>query len=206
MKRILFVDDEPKVLDGLKRMLYTFRRDWEMVFVTSGQEALTQLSSSNFDVVITDVRMPEMNGIELLAEVRERHPQVVRMVLSGAADQELTISSVTVAHQYLAKPCEATRLRETVDRALNLRVMLEDPALQKVVSRIHSLPSIPTVYRQLMEAVQSPDTTPKEIGGIVAQDVAMTAKVLQLVNSSFFGTTRQITRPTEAVIYLGTST
>ena len=206
MKRVLFVDDDPKVLDGLKRMLYPYRKDWDMVFAASGQKALEQLDISNFDVVITDVRMPEMNGIELLAEVRERHPQVVRMVLSGAADQELTISSATVAHQYLAKPCDPTKLRETVERALNLRVMLDDPALKEVVSRIHSLPSIPMVYRQLMEAVQSPDTSPKEIGRIVARDVAMTAKVLQLVNSAFFGTTRRITNPTDAVIYLGTST
>ena len=206
MKRILFVDDEPKVLEGLKRMLYAYRKDWDMVFVGSGEDALRELSGSHFDVLITDMRMPRMNGLELLAQVVERYPQVVRMVLSGTADTEITLSSVTLAHQYLAKPCDATALRATVERALNLRIMLDDPGLKQLVSRTHSLPSIPAVYTKLMAAVQSPDVTPKEIGQIISQDLAMSAKVLQLVNSAFFGAQRRITNPTEAVIYLGIET
>jgi HD-like signal output (HDOD) protein len=206
MKRILFVDDEPKVLEGLRRMLYAYRNDWEMVFVGSGHEALKALAESHFDVLITDVRMPEMNGIQLLTEVVDRYPEIVRMVLSGQSDQDITLSSVTLAHQYLAKPCDATVLRATVDRALNLRIMLNDPALKQIVSRVHSLPSVPMVYSQLIKAVQSPNATPKEIGQIIAKDLAMSAKVLQLVNSSFFGVQRRITSPTEAVIYLGTET
>ena len=206
MKRILFVDDEPNVLDGLKRMLYAFRNDWDMVFVSSGQEALRQMEQSSFDVLITDARMPQMSGIALLTEVVDRYPQTVRMVLSGTADTEITLSSVTLAHQYLAKPCDARTLRATVERALNLRVMLDDPGLKQLVSRIHTLPSIPTVYTELMQAVQSPDVAPKEIGLIIEKDLAMSAKVLQLVNSAFFGTQRRITNPSQAVIYLGTET
>ncbi len=206
MKRILFVDDEPRVLEGMKRMLYPYRNDWDMVFVSSGAEALQQLSQSHFDVLITDMRMPGMNGIELLSQVVDRFPQVVRMVLSGTADTEITLSSVTLAHQYLSKPCDAKTLRATVERALNLRVMLNDPGLKQLVSRTHSLPSIPSVYTRLMKAVQDPEVTPKEIGQIISQDLAMSAKVLQLVNSAFFGTQRRITNPTDAVIYLGTET
>jgi len=206
MKRILFVDDEPKVLEGLKRMLYSYRKDWDMVFVSSGEQALQQLSQDHFDVLITDMRMPGMNGIDLLTQVVERHPQVVRMVLSGTADTEITLSSVTLAHQYLAKPCDAGALRATVERALNLRVMLDDPGLKQLVSRTHSLPSIPSVYTKLMKAVQSPEVTPKEIGQIISQDLAMSAKVLQLVNSAFFGTQRRISNPADAVIYLGIET
>jgi HD-like signal output (HDOD) protein len=206
MKRILFVDDEPKVLDGLKRMLYAYRKDWDMVFVGSGEQALREMAESHFDVLITDMRMPGMNGLELLAQVVERFPQVVRMVLSGTADTEITLSSVTLAHQYLAKPCDAGALRATVERALNLRIMLDDPRLKQLISRTHSLPSIPSVYAELMQAVQSPDVTPKEIGQIISKDLAMSAKVLQLVNSAFFGAQRRITSPTDAVIYLGIET
>lgn len=206
MKRILFVDDEPKVLEGLKRMLYAYRKDWDMVFVSSGEQALQQLSQDHFDVLITDMRMPGMNGIDLLTHVVQQYPQVVRMVLSGTADTEITLSSVTLAHQYLAKPCDAGALRATVERALNLRVMLDDPGLKQLVSRTHSLPSIPSVYAKLMKAVQSPEVTPKEIGQIISQDLAMSAKVLQLVNSAFFGAQRRISNPADAVIYLGIET
>jgi len=206
VKRILFVDDEPRVLDGLKRMLYPLRAEWQMAFVSSGHEALRSLSEAEYDVLVTDVRMPGMSGIELLSEVVKRYPQVVRLVLSGTADQELTLRSVTLAHQYLVKPCDAAKLRATVERAFGLRVMLEDRALKQLVSRIHSLPSIPATYLNLMEALQSPEVSPKDIGRIVSQDIGMTAKILQLVNSAFFGVCRRITNPAEAVVYLGIDT
>lgn len=206
MKRILFVDDEPKVLDGLRRMLYAYRHEWDMLFAGSAREALDALAQARFDVLITDVRMPEMSGLELLAQVRDRYPEIVRMVLSGQSDREITLSSVTLAHQYLSKPCDAATLRATVDRALNLRVILEDPALKQVISRIHSLPSIPAVYTELINTLQSPNASPKEIGQIIAQDIGMSAKVLQLVNSAFFGVQRRITNPADAVIFLGIET
>jgi putative nucleotidyltransferase with HDIG domain len=206
VKRILFVDDEPRVLEGLKRMLYPFRRDWNMTFVTSGQEALKLMDESEFDVVVTDVRMPQMTGIQFLSEVVKKHPQVVRMVLSGMADKEVTLPSVMLAHQYLDKPCDPKVLRATVERAFNLRVMLANPELKQLVSRVHSLPSIPSVYTELIQAIQSPDVSAKEIGRIIGQDLAMTAKILQLVNSAFFGVRRQVTSAAEAVIYLGVDT
>jgi putative nucleotidyltransferase with HDIG domain len=206
MKRILFVDDEPRALDGLRRMLYPFRNDWEMVFVSSGREALQQLEASEFDVLMTDIRMPEMTGIELLAEVANRHPGVVRMVLSGTADQDMTLRSVTLAHQYLMKPCDAKTVRAKVEHALNFHPTLENPALMQVISRLHSLPSIPAVYMKLMEALQSPAVSIAEVGQIISQDLGMTARVLQLVNSAFFGISRHITTPAEAAVYLGIDT
>jgi putative nucleotidyltransferase with HDIG domain len=164
------------------------------------------MSASEFDLLVTDARMPVMSGIELLSEVVNRYPQVMRIVLSGTADQEVTLSSVSLAHQYLIKPCNAETLRATVERVFRLRAVLTDPALKQLVSKVRSLPSIPAVYVKLMQAMQSPEITPLEVGRIVAQDMGMTAKILQLVNSSFFGVSRKIANPAEAVIYLGTET
>ena len=206
MRRILFVDDQPNVLDGLKRMLHPYRHEWDMVFVSTAAEALQRFSEAHFDVLVSDVRMPLMNGMQLLATVRDLYPQTVRIVLTGQAGQELTLSSVSLAHQYLAKPCDPATLRATVERALNLRVMLEDPALKQVVTSVHSLPSLPTIYTRLMTVVQSPDASAKDIGDIIAQDLGMSAKILQLVNSSFFGVKRRVSNPAEAVVYLGIET
>ena len=203
MKRVLFVDDEQRVLDGLKRMLYPLRNEWRMAFATSGREALELLDQSEYDVLVTDLRMPEMSGVELLASVASRHPQVVRMVLSGVADQEVALRSATLAHQYLVKPCDAATLRTTVGRAFSLRVMLDDAALKKLISSMHNLPSVPSVYLRLMEVLRSLEVSPREIAEVVSQDISMTAKVLQMVNSALFGIQRQIADPTQAVIYLG---
>ncbi|MFN7992491.1 MAG: response regulator [Bryobacteraceae bacterium] len=206
MKRVLFVDDEQKVLDGLKRMLYPMRNEWAMTFVSSGHDALDALSRAEYDLMITDLRMPGMNGIELLTEVVKSYPEVVRIVLSGTADQEITLRSTALAHQFLLKPCDTSILRNTVDRAFKLRAMFESPEMKQVVSTVHKLPSVPALYVQLVNAIQSPDSSAAEIGRLIKQDVGMTAKVLQLVNSAFFGVRRQIADPAEAVIYLGAET
>jgi putative nucleotidyltransferase with HDIG domain len=206
VNRILFVDDEPNVLAGLKRMLYSLRNEWDMKFVTSGAEALQCLSESPFEVLVTDVRMPGMSGVELLEQVVKLHPEVIRMVLSGTADVEITLQCVSLSHQYLLKPCDAQTLRATVQRAFCLRVLLYNPALRGLISQIQSLPSIPAVYGELTTVLRSSDASPQAVGRIMARDMGMTAKVLQLVNSAFFGIRREIANPVDAVVYLGMET
>ena len=206
MNRILFVDDEPRVLDGLRRMLHSLRNDWEMKFVTSGAEALQCLAETQFDVLVTDVRMPEMSGVELLQEVIKQHPQLIRLVLSGTADLELTLQCVSLSHQYLLKPCDAQTLRATIQRAFCLRVLLYNPALRGLIAQLQSLPSIPAVYGELLRVLRTGEASPRTVGRIMGQDMAMTAKVLQLVNSAYFGVSREITNPVDAVVYLGMET
>jgi putative nucleotidyltransferase with HDIG domain len=206
VSRILFVDNESNVLDGLKRMLYGRRHDWQMTFVTSGQAALKCLGEEPFDLVMTAVRMPGMNGIELLREMVSRHPNVIRIVFSGTADAELTLQSVSLAHQYIMKPCDGRALRSALERALCLRVLLHNPMLRDLVLQVQTLPSIPAVYSELVRVLDSTDASPALVGSIMARDMGMTAKVLQLVNSAFFGVSREIVNPVDAVIHLGMET
>ncbi len=206
MKRVLFVDDEPAVLDGLQRMLRVQRHEWEMLFAQSGAEALTLMDGQPVDVVVTDMRMPSMDGAQLLHEVMRRHPQTVRIVLSGHSDKEAALRSVGPTHQYLAKPCDAETLKETVARACALRELLHSEHLKGLVSQVRTLPSLPHLYLKIVEEVQSPDASLQRVGEIIAQDIGMTAKVLQLVNSAFFGLRRHITQPGQAVSLLGLET
>ena len=206
MRRIIFVDDEPKVLEGLKRMLRSMRHGWEMSFVESGAEALAALDAKHYDVVVSDMRMPGMDGAQLLTEVMNRHPQTVRIILSGYADQELVMKSVGAAHQYLSKPCDAETLKHAVGHACSLRDLLSNASLQRIVSQMESLPSLPSLYAELIQELQSPDASIKKVGEIISLDLGMTAKVLQMVNSAFFGLRRNISSPTEAAMFLGIDT
>ncbi len=205
-KRVLFVDDDQKVLDGLKQTLDGVWAGWQVAFSTNGQDALKKLDASEFDIVVTDMRMPGMSGSELLAEVLERHPNVVRIVLSGNLEHDLALRSATTAHQYLVKPCDAATLRGTLDAALRIRSMLISPKLRRLVSRMTSLPSLPSVYANLVKSIEQEDISSRELGEIIAQDVGMTAKILQLANSAFFGLYRYIANPCEAAVYLGVDT
>ncbi|MGD8524532.1 MAG: response regulator, partial [Desulfobacterales bacterium] len=205
-RQVLFVDDEQLVLKGLQRMLRSMRREWNMHFVTSGQAAMGIIERHPIDAVVTDMQMPGMNGVQLLAEIMKRHPDIVRIILSGQLDQEMILQTVRSAHQHLAKPCDADLLKSTLSQAFALRDILVDDNLQKLVSRIESLHSLPSLYLEIMEELHSANTSFQKVGKIIAKDVGMTAKILQMVNSAFFGLRRQIASPKEAVSYLGLET
>jgi CheY-like chemotaxis protein len=203
MRRILFVDDEPKVLAWLERMLRSMRHEWEMEFAKSGPEALEALAARPFDVVVSDMRMPGMNGTQLLAEVMQRHPQVVRIILSGNADHETGMKSVGPAHQFLTKPCDVEVVKTTVGRACALRDLLADERLRLLVSQMQSLPSLPSLYEELVRELQLPNASLKRVGEIISKDVGMTAKILQMVNSAFFGLRREVSSIGRALTLLG---
>ena len=205
-KQVLFVDDDSMILQGLKRMLRGLRDEWDMTFVYSGSEALDKMANGVFDVIVTDMRMPEMNGAQLLNEVKKRHPHMVRVILSGQSDNDMIMKTLKSAHQYLAKPCDADALKSTISRAFALRDLLVQEGLKRLVSQMESLPSLPSLYTQIVELIQSPDGSIKQIGEVIAQDLAMTAKILQLVNSAFFGIPRHISNPAQAAGMLGLDT
>ena len=205
-RRIIFVDDEPMVLKGLQRTLRKMRGEWEMTFTSSSKEALDILGSGSFDVIVSDLRMPEMDGMQLLAEVKSKHPQVVRIILSGQVEQESTFKCVQVAHQSLSNPCDADILKHTLNKLFGLRHLLEDESIKRIVSQTETLPSLPEVYTDVISELQSADPSVQKVGEIISTDLAMTAKILHVVNSAFFGLVRKINNPKEAVMLLGTET
>ena len=205
-RRIIFVDDEPMVLKGLQRTLRKMRGEWEMTFTSSSKEALDILGTGSFDVIVSDLRMPEMDGMQLLAEVKSKHPQVIRIILSGQVEQESTFKSVQVAHQSLSKPCDADILKHTLNKLFGLRNLLEDESIKRIVSQTETLPSLPEVYTDVISELQSSDPSVQKVAEIISADLAMTAKILQVVNSAFFGLVRKINNPREAVMMLGTET
>jgi putative nucleotidyltransferase with HDIG domain len=205
-RSILFVDDEKNILHALQRSLHAQRNEWNMYFAPSGPLALTVLEEDPIDVIVTDMRMPGMDGAELLEIVSRRFPNVIRIILSGHTDSEAALRTIHTAHQFLAKPCDVAILRQTIQRTCNLRDILHDPKLIRTITGICKLPSLPGSYLRLTQAMQSPDVSPKVIGDIISQDVSMTAKVLQLVNSAFFSLPTKITNPQRAVTLLGINT
>lgn len=205
-KRILFVDDEPLVLKGLQRTLRKRRTEWDTAFASCGKEALEILDRQSMDVIVSDLKMPEMDGMQLLTEVKARHPRVVRIILSGHTEHEVTLRSVQYAHQNLTKPCDAEVLNQTLTKLFALRDILDDESVKKIVSQIESLPSLPSIYSEIIEEMQLEDPSIKKISDIISKDLSMTAKILQVVNSVFFGLSRKISRPQEAVLLLGLET
>src|SRR5688572_11796143 len=173
-------------------MLRNMRNEWDMEFVDSGARALERMAQTPFDVVVSDMRMPGMDGAELLTRVMERYPSTVRLILSGYADQDLIMRCVGSTHQYLAKPCDPDALKATVTRAVIGDNSLQNESIKRLVSQMERLPSIPSLYVEIVEALQDPGIAMEAVGRIIEKDIAMTAQILKLVNSAFFGLRRQV--------------
>lgn len=204
--RILFVDDEQRLLDGLRRSLRGQRKVWDMHFINGGGEALSLLGQERFDVVVSDLSMPGVDGFKVLEYVKEHQPDCIRIILSGNADVASVVRTIGPSHQFLSKPCTGEQLEEVVNRAMGLRRLLADSRLKQLVGGVENLPTLPKIYEELCDIMQSDQVDLRRVGELVGQDVALTSKVLKLVNSAFFGMRRRIYDPAEAASVLGLET
>jgi len=203
MRSILFVDDEPNILMGLKRMLRPMREKWDMHFASSGREALELMAKTPMDAVVSDMRMPGMDGPELLQRIKRDHPDTIRFALSGYSDQEMIAHAIAPTHRYLTKPCEAEQLVEALEQAMGARELVPNKAIMDKIARIDHLPVLPEIYNRISLELAKGEPSPRDIGDIVAQDVGMSANIMKLVNSAYFGLPRHISAPQQAVIILG---
>jgi HD-like signal output (HDOD) protein/ActR/RegA family two-component response regulator len=204
-QRVLFVDDEPAILSGLGRMLRPLAAEIQSEFAGSGAEALTRLAHAPFDVVVADIRMPVMDGASMLAEVRAAYPDMIRIVLSGHADVCRALCEVPVAHQFIAKPCDAATLRSVIGRSATLRALLRDRALQARSARLGELPGRPKPDSALAERRADPGATSGELAKLLGHDARLAANLLRSVNTAFFALPRRAASIEAALGYLSTN-
>lgn len=185
------------------QILKPLKEEWEMEFVDDPNEALAMMSENPFDAIVTELKLNGMTGLELLGSVWKNHPNTIRLVLSDAADEDTAVKVAATAHQYLSKPSDAIALRSILQRAMALSSLLNNEALQQLASRLDSLPSLPPVYLKVMDELKSPNSSLQAIGKLISEDIGMTAKILQLVNSAFFGVRCRVESPSQAASLLG---
>jgi HD-like signal output (HDOD) protein len=203
--RVLFVDDETRVLEALERVLLDLEDSWETCFLSSGEAALNELSRQQYDVVVCDLRMAGMDGVALLSRVAEIHPRTARIVLSGHSDEEAALKMVHVAHQFLAKPCAAATLHQVIARTAQLTQLMPDRKLQTLVGQVGSLASPPEFHRELTALVEQEQagSSAAELAALIKRDPAMTAKLLQVSSSAFFNTAASVADVETAIMRLG---
>ncbi len=204
-KRILFVEDNPVLLQMYQVMLEHDPR-WDVTVAEGGPQAIELMERQPFDVVVSDLRMPRMNGVDLLEIVRDRFPKVSRIIISGLSDQEEVARSLGATHQFLAKPFDVRSLTSTLDRLRSLDSYLRNDRLKALVGGLTSLPSFPSLYLEIMKELNSENPSVESIAGVIARDPGMTAKMLQIVNSAAIGLSRKVGSPYEAVQFLGFGT
>jgi HD-like signal output (HDOD) protein len=204
--RVLFVDDEQELLEGLRDLLRPRRREWRMDFALGAHAALDKLDEHTYDVVITDMRMPGMDGAALLAEVQQRQPNAIRVVLSGYAEAAAVMRAARVAHRFIGKPCDPAELTRMIERSVALGALTAKEGLRRAAVRATDLPRLPELHRRLVALLDDGDATLEDAATLVEQDIVVCARVLQLANCAFFNRSRPVTGVHEAVAYVGLQT
>ncbi len=186
MKSVLFVDDEPNILEGLKVMLHSVRGEWDITFAASAKEGMQLIQEGReFQVIVSDLQMPEMQGDKFLKLVTEHRPQAVRFVLSGRLDTPNLARAGVVAHQILGKPCDPHHLRARLTRAIALRNQLTECPLRDDLFRMCGIPSVPLVFWELQNEIAQKNPSIDRISTIIERDPSMGAKVLQVAHAAY---------------------
>lgn len=203
---VLLVDDEPHVLSALRRLLR--KEGWKLLLAGSGQEGLKLLAANSVDLVVSDMRMPHMDGAVFLGQVRRQYPQVTRLVLTGYAEREAVQRAFEQAgiHEMIAKPWDDEELKGILRGFLRQQESQEHEArgLHAILSHLGPLPVLPQVYfevRDLLEAGGEPSV--EAIARAILREPVMAAKLLQVANSTFFGQRRHVENVARAVTVLG---
>jgi len=197
-KCILFVDDDPSVLIGLKNLLRRDRNRWDLLFASDGVEALELVRTERVDVIVSDMRMPHMDGATLLNAVKERSPATARIMLSGFAEPEAIARALPALHQLLVKPCASASLRTTIERSL-----AATSASMAPIGSVDRVPSPAATIAALAAVLASPAATIGDAAAIICEDPGLAAKVLQLANSAFFSSGGSTTSIERAVSMIG---
>ena len=202
--RILFVDDEEYILNSLKRSFS--QADYDILTADSGKMGLEILEKQPVDVVISDFKMPEMNGLQFLGQVREKHPHALRAFLSGYVDQLAVIKALTngIATVYFPKPWDDTELKVSIDHILQIQKALKEKKLIELMDSASNLPTLPAMYQKFSQAI-STGASLGQIANLVSEDAVVTARILQISNSAFFGR-GQTASIEQAIMILGLDT
>ncbi|MBK7863768.1 MAG: HDOD domain-containing protein [Archangiaceae bacterium] len=201
LKRILFVDDHRALLTALRHALRPQRARWEMEFVADGNAALAAMAQRPFDVVVSDLKLPDIDGVRLLDQVRAQYPTTARVMLCAVAGPEDVVRAAPVVHRMLPKPFPVPRLESELEQSLETQAHLQDQAMRALIGRIGDIPVVPAIYVELCEASRRADTDVERLATIVARDPAVAAKVMQLAGSAYFGQVPTSLR--QAVFFLG---
>jgi HD-like signal output (HDOD) protein len=203
MRRILLVDAAPAAVAQLQQSLQLLRPQWEVAASTAATAAMVTLSQRRFDAVVCDIGSPALDGPQLLTQVRDRHPNLVRLCLTDSTDDGAFLLAMPVTHQFLGKPCNVENLCEVLDRICSLRDILRSGAIHELIGNLKALPATPHTFQALSEAIARPNAHAADITQIVSNDTALSIKVLQLANSAFYRRGAPVTSIQAAISYAG---
>ena len=189
---VLFVDDNENILQGLRRSLRPMHQEWDVCFAGNGTDALKIMREQHIDVIVSDIRMPGMDGADLLRQVRDSYGHTVRLVLSGQCEEDVITKLLEVSHQYMAKPFDAAVIILTIKSILASRSRLHDEGLKKFITGLAALPTLPQIHKEIVKELSTAQPVVRNVENLFLRDISLVAKIFQVMNSSYFGASQDI--------------
>ena len=201
---IVVVDDEDAILSSLRSL---FRKDgYSMFFFSSPVKALEFLEKNDADLIITDMRMPEMSGSELLERSATICPRAIRLIISGYEEKSVIakVLSTGLARHFIMKPWDDDQLRKFVSESMDLQRNLKNKKLEEVLFSFRFLPSPPRMHQKLKKMLSAEQTSQKDISTEIEKNPELVANLLRMANSIYYGARKNISSIVEAINFIGT--
>lgn len=203
--RLVLLENEHRAAETHRRALLHVRPEWQIVLVSSSAEALAALADAPTDVLVAELIAPATDGLALFDEARERWPGTVRIGIAGFTDRSIALRLERAVHRLMQTPCDPYMLAMMAERSILLRDLVHDPLVTAAIGGMGALPRPPVTIQALEKVLADPDAGVIAVAAVISRDAALAARILRLVNSSFFGAGRQVTRIDAAVNFIGVS-
>lgn len=202
-KDIVFVNSDPSIFSRFEGLVKEFNADWGVTFCSNKQAGLQMCMDKQDAVLVCDSREQRFDVFDFFAELKSLTPSTTRVVLSNKDKEKRFLNSLNLVHSILPDTISSADLENRLNRTITVGEVLKADSLVELLNGTDVVPSVPSLYLELMDLINSEDTSIPEIGTLVAKDVGMTVKLLQVVNSSFFGLRREILTAEDAAVILG---
>jgi HD-like signal output (HDOD) protein len=199
--RIVVAVDDGSLPAALRCVLGGYRSSWDLRCGTAA-DVPGWLAEAPADVFVTDGD----TGLALLREVRTLHPATTCLVLVDACDEAALPGLAGLAHQVLARPCDGLTLFGVINGVLDVRRLLDDDRLRSLLGEVESLPKPPSLHAEILAVTAREDASLTEVAAVIAGDLSLSADILRLVNSPFFGQRGTVSSVERAAVLLGVDT
>ena len=202
-KSILFVDDDTNLLSGLKRLLRSLHEDWDLHFISDPEQAVIDIGQGHYDVIITDMRMPKVDGSQVVQAAKLSSPESVRIVLTGQAEFDCLLNTMGKAHRFLSKPCDSELLKQVILGTRSYANLLEESELRPIILNVEQLPCSTKQFDQLSSLCESPEVKIEQICALATQDLSLAANLVRFSSSALCGPKQLAATGDQAARHLG---
>ncbi|MDQ8182658.1 HDOD domain-containing protein [Pelagicoccus sp. SDUM812005] len=202
---LLIIDPDPEAIEAYQKALAPKASSWTAHFATSSEQALSLAEKVDPDIIVSALCLEQGQGLKLLSQAIDAAPLAHAFIAATETERPQLAAAFEGGCRYLPRPCPADRLLLEFQRCLAVDSWLDNPVVKEVVASRADFQSLPSHHHRIVTALNSPDCSVDDVAEAIANDLSLTAKLLETVNSSFYGFGQNVSDTKQAISILGLS-